>query len=258
MKFQTVGASGEWVDKPLGEIYDGFVRLSESSVSAVRIAGQKWLDKFHGEILPQLSAQWKAATGRDLDEATWRAIPARIFDSGSVWDQVVATFNKVNPVMIGARAAFLSLTRSNYQGLAVKMGRDVPKAVRVWERFGGDGGTLRAAITTGQGRVGVLPAFLVPAVVDAAAGAGSGGGGDREGGGGFLSAAKPILDAILALFGLGDENVDDQGDANVVDSGQGGDQGGGQGNPPDKAERQAAVLPLVIIGGAALLLAGNR
>lgn len=248
MRYQTVGASGEWSDTTLGALFDGYARMADSSVGTVRELGQRWLSRFNGEILPTLSQQWKAATGRDLDTATWRAIPARVFNSPSVFDQVLSAFNKVNPIMIGARAAFLSLVRSNASGLATKLARDTSKAVRVWERFGGDGGALRGAITTGGGRVGVLPA-LVGAELGAEIAAGGGGG--REGGGDLWKVAKPIIDAILAVFGALDD-TDDQ-EAEVIESNPPG--GGGAPLPP--ADDKAKGLPgwVIPVGLAAAVVA---
>lgn len=144
---------------------------------------------------------------------------------GNLLDTIAEFFQRLNPVMVAGRAAFLSLVKANYRGLARKMAANEPSRVRAkWENWGGNWATLRRAIEEGSGQpVGVLPAFVIPALA-----AGGGGGGkpdnDQSGGNGFgalVAAARPIIDAILSILGIAlDDPNDDEAAADAAADGQ--------------------------------------
>lgn len=135
---------------------------------------------------------------------------------GGFFAGIADFFARFNPLLVLGRAAFLSLVRDNYRGLARKMADNDPARVRSrWLGWGGNWAALREAIDIGKdkgaagvaGRVGKGSNDMSGSetgndIVNIAAGA--------SGYGALLAAAKPILDVILSALGI---NLDPPTDA---------------------------------------------
>lgn len=117
---------------------------------------------------------------------------------------------KLNPVLVGGRAAFLGVVKKNTFGLADKLaGSDLGKLERKWRSIGGEWDKLKAAINDGAGQkiTGLddwyeLPGDQAPdqvlgALPLLAAGAAKGGGLGK-----ILELAKPIIEMILGAVGI--------------------------------------------------------
>jgi hypothetical protein len=140
-------------------------------------------------------------------------IPASYQQGGNVIQDIGAWFNKVNPLFVAARAAFLGLVAGNFNGLADQMAAKGPEKVRAkWEGFGGEWSKLEEAINRGAGTaqgIGFTP-LLLPVLDSIAQGTGIPPGGvpagtGRSGGGslaGLWKIAKPIIDPLLSLLGI--------------------------------------------------------
>lgn len=118
---------------------------------------------------------------------------------------------KVNPVLVPARAAFLTMVRNNVGGVAKKLQRaGIDKARRKWENLGGDFAKLQAAVKEGAGApikgIGALnidpELSALLSTIQEAAGSPVRGVGAVPGFMAVLEAAKPILQAILSALGL--------------------------------------------------------
>lgn len=119
---------------------------------------------------------------------------------------------KLNPVLIPARAAFLTMVRNNTGGVARKMQRKgIEKARRQWENLGGDFAKLQAAVKAGAGQpikgIGAITTIdpelaAMLAEMRRAAGLPMQGVGAAPAFGAILEAAKPILEKILGILGI--------------------------------------------------------
>jgi len=117
---------------------------------------------------------------------------------------------KLNPVLVGGRAAFLGVVKKNTFGLADKLaGSDQGKLERKWKAIGGEFDKLRSAITSGKGqRITGLddwydlpddrtPEMVLGALPVVAAAAAKGGGLGK-----ILELAKPVIELILGAVGI--------------------------------------------------------
>jgi len=137
---------------------------------------------------------------------------------------------KLNPVLVGGRAAFLDAMRRNIFGLASTLAKkDQAKLRKKWENLGGDYDKLKAAIEKGSGQpvtglddydnfpsaqmpdqvIGVAPLVLAAGKMLLSSGGGSGAAaGAAAGGGGgnifqkIIGIARPIIEAVLKVFGI--------------------------------------------------------
>jgi hypothetical protein len=116
---------------------------------------------------------------------------------------------KLNPVLVGARAAFLGVVKKNTFGLADKLaGSDEGKLQRKWKGIGGEWDKLRSAIASGKGqRITGLddwydipsdrtPEMVLGAIPVVAAAA------SKDGLGKILELAKPVIELILGAVGI--------------------------------------------------------
>jgi hypothetical protein len=179
--------------------------------------------------------------------------------------KVASGLARVNPVLVGGRAAFLEAVKGNLLGLASKLAKvDQGKLKDKFEGLGGRWKNLKTAIEKGAGApvTGIYDdAYMLPdsmmanqviGVAPLAAGA------VAKGLPAILQAAKPFIEPILKIFGIvldrkEKEQLDAVGDApdapevrksieQAERDAEGGDDGGGLGGN---------MTPL-LIGGAAL------
>lgn len=184
-----------------------------------------------------------------------------------VWDGIT----KINPLLIAARAATLSLCRTNAGGLADKIAaKGVDKARRQWENLGGTFSHLQAAVTQGTGKpitgrgIGIAP-IVVSSIVDAVAqdaasdAATEGANPAAPSHGQSLSAlfkvAKPVIEAILSALGIhlgGNDPLREQ-----LDNAAGSTSDGVQNQINDAPKKDNTALyivgGIVIVGGALYL-----
>lgn len=127
---------------------------------------------------------------------------------------------KINPVLIPARAAFLSMVKNNTGGIATQMQRKGPdKAKKKWEALGGDWGHMKKAIEQGArspikgiGAMDIDPQ-LAAMLLEVNKAAGVQGVGAIPAFAAILQAAKPIIEPILKILGikLGQKDAEDGG-----------------------------------------------
>jgi len=145
--------------------------------------------------------------------------------------KVVKGLARLNPVLAGARTAFLSAIKNNAFGLADKLSKvDRAKLRKKYETLGGKWDNLAEALSQGTGQritgiydeldelpypttpeavIGAIPLLATAATSllgggGAAAGAGAAAAGAKAGGGflKILELAKPLIEPILKLFGI--------------------------------------------------------
>lgn len=199
---------------------------------------------------------------------------------------------KINPVLVPARAAFLTMVKNNSGGIAKQMQRKgADKARKKWEALGGDWGHLKKAIEQGAkapikgiGAMDIDPQ-LTALLVEINRAANVQGIGALPAFAAILQAAKPIIEPILKILGikLGEKEpegggapvpdpagadlakqleqippspVTEQVQRAVQDPGTPNPSGGGGGG----AEGGSSIpwVPIAIGGGVLLLLVNNR
>lgn len=116
---------------------------------------------------------------------------------------------KINPILVPARAAFLTMVKNNTGGIAKQMQRKgADKARKKWEALGGDWGHLKKAIEHGAkapikgiGAMDIDPQ-LTALLLEVNKAAGVQGIGAIPAFAAILQAAKPIIEPILKILGI--------------------------------------------------------
>lgn len=208
------------------DVYQHFERATDENGKAV-------FARLKAETIPQ----FERAVGRKVSLHDMAAIPAPIngYDDETmngffkdvgkffkkVGKAVANVVNKVNPILVAGRAAFLSLVRDNSGGIAKKLNSKRDKVLEVWSTLGGDKGHLKSALDAGAIRgIGALPdpAYygdgigILPILATAASSILHDGSGAEPGPDGKASKpgllakvfaiAKPLLGMILKLVGI--------------------------------------------------------
>lgn len=197
---------------------------------------------------------------------------------------------KINPVLVPARAAFLTMVKNNSGGIAKQMQRKgADKARKKWEALGGDWGHLKKAIEQGAGApikgIGAMDIDpqLTALLLEVNRAAGVQGIGALPAFAAILQAAKPIIEPILKALGIKlGEKEPEGGGAPVADPASAELAKQLEQVPPSPVTEQVQravqdpgtpntgsggaqtgglpswVLPVAIGGGALLLLSNNR
>lgn len=208
------------------DVYQHFERATDANGKAV-------FARLKAETIPQ----FEQAVGRKVSLRDMAAIPAPIngFDDETmngffkdvgkffkkVGKAVANVVNKVNPILVAGRAAFLSLVRDNSGGMATKLNSKRDKVLEVWTTLGGDKAILKKALDHGAvNGIGALPdpAYygdgigILPILATAASsllqdGSGAAPGPDGQASKPGLLAkvfaiAKPLLGMILKMVGI--------------------------------------------------------
>lgn len=208
------------------DVYQHFERATDEPGKAV-------FARLKAETIPQ----YERAIGRKVGLRDLAAVPAPIngFDDETmngffkdvgkffkkVGKGIANVVNKVNPILVAGRAAFLSLVRDNSGGIAKKLNSKRDKVLEVWVTLGGDKGHLKSALDAGGIRgigalpdpayygegIGILPLLATAASTVLQDGSGAAPGPDGQASKPGLLAkvfaiAKPLLSMILKLVGI--------------------------------------------------------
>jgi hypothetical protein len=190
------------------------------NTSSQVIQMRKLLEQVLEKITTAINQHAPATSTTWEQKLAWAdTMPASYEQGGNVLQDIGEWFNRVNPLFVAARAAFLGLVAGNFNGLADKMVAKGPEKVRSkWEGFGGDWGKLQEAIAKGAGTaqgIGFTP-LLFPVLDSLAQGGrlppeGVPSDTGRTGGGslaGLWKIAKPVIEPLLSLLGINPRDIE--------------------------------------------------